>query len=184
MRLVAWGISVINFYNNDLKEIQCLYFWVEEELIKMSEIFNLKENGYDVTVFLWSNVEEVADFIAAATGMTLADALEAALQEECTVGQVHIFVGSTKAHIHVAKWMCSSSKEVKFVLGHEIGHLNGNLSNGERCNQIEGRCDAWGARYADLKPRQMAGFIRRISRTPKEYRERLRSAIQEIRSWS
>lgn len=152
----------------------------------MSEIFKLEENGYDVTVHLWEHVGEVAEFIAAATGMPLDAALEAALKEESTVGQVHIFGSTTTAHIHVATWMCSSSKEVKFVLGHEIGHLlNGNLSlNGERCNIIEGRCDAWGARHANAGPREMAGFIRRVSRTPREFRERLRSAIQEIRSWS
>ena len=188
MRLVAWGISVINFffiiyYNNDLKEIQCLYFWVEEELIKMSEIFYLKENGYDVTVFMWSNVEEVADFIVASTGIGSDAALEAALQEAQTVGQVHIF-GRT-AHIHVATWICTGPLEVDFTLGHELGHLNGFRSpNGERCNQIEGQCDAWGARYANLNARQMAGFIKKVSRSPKEYHERLRSAIQEIRSWS
>ena len=188
MRLVAWGISVINFffviyYNNDLKEIQRLYSWVEEELIKMSEIFKLQENGYDVTVFMWKNVGEVADFIAATTGLSRQNAELVALDETRAVGQVHC-LPSGETQIHVATWFCSSPIEVEFVVGHELGHLNGNRSpNGVRCNQIEGRCDAWGARYAALSPRQMARFIRNASRTPREFRERLRSAIQEIRSW-
>ena len=188
MRLVAWGISVINFffiiyYNNDLKEIQCLYSWVEEELIKMSEIFKLKENGYDVTVHLWKHVGEVAEFIAAATGMLPEAALEAAISQECTVGQVHFF-GPTTAHIHVATWMCASSLEVDFVLGHEIGHLfNSSFSSASRNDIEEGKCDAWGARHANLNPRQMARFIRNASQDACEYRSRLKAAIQEIRSW-
>ena len=159
MRLVAWGISVINFffiiyYNNDLKEIQRLYSWVEEELIKMSEIFKLEENGYDVTVFLWGDIWEVADFIAASTGMLVTDALKVAMGEVSTVGQVH-YLSNHVVYIHVATWMCASPLEVDFVLGHEIGHI-WNDNAGPRCNKNEGICDAWGARHAALSPRQMA----------------------------
>lgn len=149
----------------------------------MSEIFSLKENGHSVTVFLWENVGEVADFIATVTNIARQDAELVALEETSTVGQVH-FLSDGSVQIHVASWMCSSSKEVEFVIGHEIGHINGLRSpNGKRCNTTEGRCDAWGARYASLTARQMAGFIKNASRTPREFHERLRAAIQEIRSW-
>ena len=149
----------------------------------MSEIFSLKENGHTVSVFLWENVGEVADFIATVTGINRQDAELVAYEETRTVGQVH-FLSDGSVQIHVATWMCKSSKEIKFVIGHEIGHINGLRSpNGERCNTIEGKCDAWGARYAALTPRQMAGFIKNASLTPREFRERLRAANQEIRSW-
>ena len=149
----------------------------------MSEIFSLKENGHTVSVFLWDNIGEVADFIATVTGITRQDAELVALEETRTVGQVH-FLNDGSVQIHVATWLCVGPSEVDFVIGHELGHLNGQRSPfGGRCNKVEGICDAWGARHAAISPRQMAGFIRKISRSPKEYRERLQSAIQEIRSW-